>query len=100
MICFNKEYNYYIPEIKCNQSNNILPFIVSILTLFFSQFFMTFIHYFYEDNLFITNSSFSCLSSNIIIFQHVNEIISSFTLGCIEEIHHGFFFFFFFFFLY
>ena len=92
MICFNKEYNYYIPEIKCNQSNNILPFIISILTLFFSQFFMIFIHYFYEDNLFISNSTLNCLSSNIIIFQHVNEIISSFTLGCIEEIHHGFFF--------
>ncbi len=93
MICFTKEYNYYIPEIKCNQSYNILPFIISILTLFFSQFFMTFIHYFYEDNLFITNSSFSCLSSNIIIFQHLHSIISSFILGWIEEIHRGFFFF-------
>ena len=93
MICFNKEYNYYIPEIKCNQSNNILPFIISILTLFFSQFFMIFIHYFYEENLFISNSSLNCLSSNITIFLHVNSIIASFTLGCIEEIHHGFFFF-------
>ncbi len=92
MICFKKDYNLYIKEIKCNQSNNIGPFIISILTLFFSQIFMFFIHFFYEDNLFISVSSFSCLSSNIIIFQHLHSIISSFILGWIEEIHRGFFF--------
>ena len=92
MICFNRDYNIYIKEIKCNQSNNIGPFIMSILTLFFSQIFMFFIHFFYEDHLFISVSSFSCLSSNMIIFQHLSAIISSIILGWIEEIHRGFFF--------
>ena len=92
LICFHNEYNKYIPEIKCNQSNNLISFIISFITVLFSQLFIIFIHCFYEDNLYTSESSFSCSCNNLFLFQHLNTIISSFTLSLFNEFHHGFFF--------
>ena len=92
LICLDNETNYYLPEIKCNQSNNMIFFIISLITTLFSQSFIIFIHLFYEDNLYSSESSFNCSINNLYLFHHINLIITSFTLGLYKEIHFGFFF--------
>ena len=92
LICLDDETNVYIPEIKCNQSNNMFIFIISLITTLFSQTFIIFIHLFYEDNLYNSESSFCCSINNLYLFQHINLIITSFTMGLYKQIHFGFFF--------
>ena len=50
MLCFNQIYNSNIPEIRCDQSNNLTTLIISLLSIIYSSITCIFIHYFYEDN--------------------------------------------------
>ena len=92
LICLDNGTNNFLPEINCNQSNNMTIFIISLITTVFSQAFIIFIHLFYEDNLYNSESSFSCSINNLYLFQHINLIITSFTIGLFKQIHFGFFF--------
>ena len=42
MLCFGREYNKYLTHIKCNQKNNIIPFIIGL----FNSIYITFIVFF------------------------------------------------------
>ena len=92
MLCFNQIYNSNIPEIRCDQSNNLTTLIISLLSIIYSSITCIFIHYFYEDNFLLSNSNFNSITSKLFLLQHLKAIIDSFALGLISELTHDFFF--------
>ena len=92
MLCFGTIYNHYIPEIKCDQSNNFLPVFISGFTTIYSSFLTLFIQLFYEENFLISDSKFNTITSKLYIFQHIISIISSIELSFINQITNEFFY--------
>ena len=92
MLCFGSIYNHYIPEIKCDQSNNFFPVFISGFTTIYSSFLTLFIQLFYEENFLISDSKFNTITSKIYIFQHIISIISSIELSFINQITNEFFY--------
>ena len=93
MLCFGQTNNTFIPQIKCNQSNNYLPLIFSAFTTIYSSFLTLFIQLYYEENFFISNSKFNTITSKIYIYQHLISIITSIELSLITKLTKEFFIF-------
>ena len=78
-LCFGRDYNKYLKEIKCNNSNNKFPFIISLFNYFYSIIIIIFINFFCLDSFYVSpnkNAHISCY------FEHlfsIMEIIQSFT---------------------
>ena len=92
MLCFGQTNNTFIPQIKCNQSNNYLPLIFSAFTTIYSSFLTLFIQLYYEENFFISNSKFNTITSKIYIYQHLISIITSIELSLITKLTKEFFY--------
>ena len=92
MLCFGSIYNQYIPEIKCDQSNNFFPVFISGFTTIYSSILTLFIQLFYEENFLISDSKFNTITSKIYIYQHIISIISSIELSFINQISNEFFY--------
>ena len=92
MLCFGSSNNRYIQEIKCNQSNNYIPLIISGFSTVYSSFLTLFIQMYYEENLFISDSKFNTITSKIYIYQHLISIIASVELSLISQLTKELFF--------
>ncbi len=88
-LCFGSEYNKYLEEIKCNNSNNKIPFIISLFNYIYSIIMIFFINFFCLDSFYISpnkNSHISCY------FEHlfsIMQIIQSFTYKLYKEFYKG-----------
>ena len=88
-LCFGRDYNKYLKEIKCNNSNNKLPFLISLFNYLYSIIFIIFINFFCLDSFYVSpnkNAHISCY------FEHlfsIMEIIQSFTYKLYKEFHKG-----------
>ena len=91
-LCYGKEYNVYIKEVKCNQSNNKFPFLISFLSTLLFFFLMLVINLFYQDNFFLSQSPIKGIITYLNLYTQIICFINSFSLVFINEINHGTFF--------
>ena len=91
-LCFGKEYNIKIKEIKCNQSNNKFPFIISLISTSLFFILMTMINLFYQDNFFLSQSPVKGIITYLNLYTQIICFINSFSLAFVNEIYHETFF--------
>ena len=91
-MCFGNEYNNNIPEIKCNQANNRIYFILSLITTIYLFIIEYFLYFFINDSFLINPTPFSkmiCYYDHILL---IYNLITSLSIHLIKEIHIGIFF--------
>ena len=92
MLCFGREYNKYLTHIKCNQKNNIAPFIIGLINTVYIIFIIFFLENYYEDSFYLSPSpccKMTCPLHHIIYFF---SIILSLMTSLIEKFHYGLYF--------
>ena len=88
-LCFGRDYNKYLKDIKCNNSNNKTIFILSLFNCFYSIIMILFINFFCIDSFYISPNKSAHISC---YFEHLfslMEIIQSITYKLYSEFHKG-----------
>ena len=91
-LCFGREYNTLLKEIKCNQSNNKLPFLISLFSTIIFFIVVTIINLFYQDNFFLSQSPVKGIITYFNLYTQIICFINSFSLVFVNEIYHESFF--------
>ena len=92
MLCFGRENNLYFTDIKCNQKNNILPFIIGFFNALYITLLIFFLEFFYEDSFYLSSSPCCKMTSPLHHILYIICILLSIMSSLIDKFHHGFFF--------
>ena len=58
-LCFSDKYNPYFPDLKCNQSNNLFPFIISTISVIYIYLLTNFLCLYYSNSFFIYSTPYA-----------------------------------------
>ena len=93
LICFKREYNRYIKDLKCNPfSNNLVYLILSFFNSIYLTVFVFIMNMFYIESFYLSTSPNAGMSCNIYNIQFFILVINSIMHSLINEFHHGLFF--------
>ncbi len=92
LICFKRENNRYIKDLKCNPFDNFLYFFFSFINAVYLILFTLLMNFFYIESFYLSTSPMAGMSCNIYNLQFFIILINSIMLSLINEFHHGIFF--------
>ena len=93
LICFKRENNRYIKDLKCNPfSYNLAHLILSMFNSIYLMIFIYIMNIFYIESFYLSISPNAGMICNIYNTQYFFVFINSIMLSLINEFHHGIFF--------
>ena len=92
MICFNREYNPYIKNFKCNQKDNIITFTISGISALYIFTICIFFEFYYEDSFYLSPSPCSKMTIPLHHYLFFNSVFISVLTNLFHYFHHGFYF--------
>ena len=93
LICFKRENNRYIKDLKCNPfSYNLAHLLLSLFNSIYLLIFIYIMNIFYIESFYLSISPNAGMICNIYNTQYFFVFINSIMLSLINEFHHGIFF--------
>ena len=92
MICFNREYNPYIKDLKCNQKGNFITFSISGISAIYIFIICFYLEFYYEDSFYLSPSPCSKMTLPLHQYLYFNSVLISILTNLINYFHHGIYF--------